>query len=247
MNTFNGVQAKTGDWVCSCGDLNFAIRTSCRKCANPKNSSGSVQVRPGDWSCPVCNHLNFARNQCCRNCNVVPSLASGRNNSSSTRAATTPPAIPGDWSCSCGEYNFARNQSCRKCKSPKSTVPAPSTSSSSSQTTTATNNSAEGNLCVVCMEKPAEIAITVCGHLCLCAPCAQLLHSCPLCRATFTSSNLLKIFVPAGDSSPAPAPAPAPTPAPAPSPAPVPASSTSSSLLQTTSNSVEANNPCVVL
>ena len=209
-SSFNGVQAKKGDWLCSsCGDLNFANRTSCRKCSNPKNSGSqgpaTVQVRAGDWNCSACNHLNFARNQCCRNCKAVPSLISGsrtnssQNNSQNNRPApattATPPAKPGDWSCtSCGDYNFARNQTCRKCKNPKpSSAPVPTTSNSSVSNNPSQDD--EKNLCVVCMENPAQIAITVCGHLCLCPQCSSSLNACPLCRATFTSSDLLKIFV----------------------------------------------------
>jgi len=195
---YNCVQAKKGDWVCSsCGDLNFASRTSCRKCSNPKSASGSSSVRAGDWSCPACNHLNFARNPCCRNCKAVPSLVAGRNtnNSSYANSSNIPTAKPGDWSCSCGEYNFARNQSCRKCKNPKSSVPAPAPTSSSASSPTLSNDDEGKNLCVVCMEQPAQMAITVCGHLCLCPQCATPLHACPLCRHAFSSTDLLKIFV----------------------------------------------------
>jgi len=205
MNYNHGVHAKKGDWVCSsCGDLNFASRTSCRKCSNPKTSgSSSIPVRAGDWSCPACNHLNFARNQCCRSCKSVPSLVAGRktNSSSSSTSSNIPPAKPGDWSCSCGEYNFARNQSCRKCKNPKSSVPTPAPSSapvpttSSSSSSSLSNDDDGKNLCVVCMEQPAQMAITVCGHLCLCSQCAPVLHACPLCRHAFASTDLLKIFV----------------------------------------------------
>jgi len=198
--SYNGVHAKKGDWVCSsCGDLNFASRTSCRKCSNAKGSgsqggTAAVQARPGDWSCPACNHLNFARNQCCRNCKSVPSLVAGRTSSTPSSNSSVPPAKPGDWSCSCGEYNFARNQSCRKCKNPKSSAPAPSTNSSSSSSSAANDDEGK-NLCVVCMEQPAQMAITVCGHLCLCPQCAASLHACPLCRQAYASTDLLKIFV----------------------------------------------------
>jgi len=198
--SYDGVQAKKGDWVCSsCGDLNFASRTSCRKCSNPKSSAGaSVQARAGDWNCPACNHLNFARNQCCRNCKAVPSLVAGRSSSSSSsNSSNLPSAKPGDWSCSsCNEYNFARNQACRKCKNPKSSVPTPAPVPAGTSVSSATSNDDEGkNLCVVCMEEPAQMAITVCGHLCLCPQCASSLHACPLCRVTFSRNDLLKIFV----------------------------------------------------
>jgi len=202
---------RRGDWNCyACGDLNFASRTSCRKCSRSKNSSASggnssspnsnsnsnsvpqVIPREGDWNCSVCSHLNFARNQCCRSCKTVPSLVAGRSSSDSSASARSniPPSKPGDWSCSCGEYNFARNQSCRKCKNPK-TAPAPSPPPVSAA---AQSDEGTGNQCVVCMDQTAEVAIKVCGHLSLCMQCALTLNTCPLCRAPFTSTDILKIF-----------------------------------------------------
>jgi len=188
---------KPGDWHCNCGEMNFASRTACRKCGAAKGQPRSTPVpqkRPGDWNCPRCNELNFARNQSCRNCKTVPSLV-GRATS-----GTTVPQKPGDWVCSCGELNFARNQSCRKCRSSKpmssSSITNNSTTTATSCTTATTSTTADesGNQCVVCMAAIADTAITVCGHLALCMPCAQAMHACPLCRAEYLPSNLLKIF-----------------------------------------------------
>jgi len=162
--------------------MNFASRTSCRKCGNSKASfSSAPSAKPGDWTCTVCSHLNFARNQSCRSCHTVPALAVAR--SFAPTSATPPSAKPGDWSCFCGEFNFARNQSCRKCNRAKVTAPAPSSTSD------------DDGQCVVCMESPAQAAIKVCGHLALCMQCAPTLNTCPMCRAPYTPADLLKIFV----------------------------------------------------
>jgi E3 ubiquitin-protein ligase MGRN1 len=49
--------------------------------------------------------------------------------------------------------------------------------------------------CVVCMSEPRDTTVLPCRHLCVCAPCAELMrmqtNKCPICRAPVTS--LLKI------------------------------------------------------
>lgn len=54
------------------------------------------------------------------------------------------------------------------------------------------NNAVEDNdnvdsrtLCVICINKPKEIVVLNCGHICMCADCADLLpqpRKCPICR-----------------------------------------------------------------
>jgi len=43
--------------------------------------------------------------------------------------------------------------------------------------------------CVLCISAPKEMVLIPCGHLCLCAPCGQLLQTshqpCPICRTPF--------------------------------------------------------------
>ena len=43
------------------------------------------------------------------------------------------------------------------------------------------------NLCVVCLERPKEVILLNCGHVCLCTNCVPLLFDkkCPICRNTF--------------------------------------------------------------
>ncbi|KAL5015858.1 hypothetical protein ScPMuIL_005447 [Solemya velum] len=44
------------------------------------------------------------------------------------------------------------------------------------------------SMCIICMEKPREIVILECGHICLCAECHNILPEqiCPLCRGPIT-------------------------------------------------------------
>ena len=49
------------------------------------------------------------------------------------------------------------------------------------------------NFCVVCMERPATIALLPCGHLCACKEDAGLLNLCPICRAPV--QNRQRIYV----------------------------------------------------
>ena len=44
-----------------------------------------------------------------------------------------------------------------------------------------------GQNCIICLTNPREIVILNCGHICLCADCAQALPTprrCPICRAS---------------------------------------------------------------
>eukprot|EP00403_Amphidinium_massartii_P029409 CAMPEP_0178398058 /NCGR_PEP_ID=MMETSP0689_2-20121128/14579_1 /TAXON_ID=160604 /ORGANISM="Amphidinium massartii, Strain CS-259" /LENGTH=425 /DNA_ID=CAMNT_0020018813 /DNA_START=59 /DNA_END=1332 /DNA_ORIENTATION=+ len=129
---------KPGDWYCgSCGDLNFARNTECRKCGAPKTGMEvSVPAAMGDWICPnpECRDLQFARNSECRRCGTPkpenPELA---NPGMAGMAGMGMPfaaggkgkgkgAKPGDWICpnpSCQDLQFARNTHCRQCGTEK--------------------------------------------------------------------------------------------------------------------------------
>lgn len=81
------------DWRCtSCGNINFARRTECKQCGKPRTADAqpayapnhaalkaSQQIRglagpktvimgPGDWNCPSCGFMNFARRMECLQC-----------------------------------------------------------------------------------------------------------------------------------------------------------------------------------
>merc|ERR1719350_2477245 len=79
---------KPGDWLCpACGDHQFARNENCRKCGEAKPAEGAgvaapamgpmpmaggrgQMQMPGDWSCPACGDLQFARNSVCRMCST---------------------------------------------------------------------------------------------------------------------------------------------------------------------------------
>merc|ERR1719359_1243313 len=132
---------KAGDWHCpNCNDLQFAKNDVCRKCQTPNPDPegsrtameagiaaghGGQLEKPGDWYCPSCNDLQFARNAVCRKCstpNPDPqgSLAAAQASGSFKPAAQNNQVKkPGDWHCSnCGDLQFARNVACRQCGTP---------------------------------------------------------------------------------------------------------------------------------
>ena len=39
-----------------------------------------------------------------------------------------------------------------------------------------------GNECVVCMDRPRDVVILNCGHICACRQCGTMLTVCPICR-----------------------------------------------------------------
>lgn len=126
---------KPGDWYCpECNDHQFAKNSVCRKCGAPNpdpdgsnnamieakeaRESKASQEKPGDWYCPNCGDLQFARNTVCRQCktpNPDPDAAQAFQGP----ARPAPQKKPGDWHCSsCGDLQFARNMECRRCGTP---------------------------------------------------------------------------------------------------------------------------------
>jgi O-acetyl-ADP-ribose deacetylase (regulator of RNase III) len=68
----------------------------------------NVNMKHGDWICPNCNKINFARRDKCFECgtskpgNIIVEMKSG------------------DWKCpDCNEINFARRAFCFKCNAPR--------------------------------------------------------------------------------------------------------------------------------
>jgi len=72
-------RAQGGDWNCEkCGYMNFARRTECNQCKEPRtggnrrppgNSGGNYgQARGDDWNCEKCGYMNFARRTECNQC-----------------------------------------------------------------------------------------------------------------------------------------------------------------------------------
>uniref|UniRef100_A0A0D9VY18 RanBP2-type domain-containing protein n=1 Tax=Leersia perrieri TaxID=77586 RepID=A0A0D9VY18_9ORYZ len=70
--------------------------------------STATEMKKGDWLCPNCNFLNFARNRHCLECKA--------DGPRKIDAATTEMKM-GDWICpQCHFMNFARNKMCFKCE-----------------------------------------------------------------------------------------------------------------------------------
>lgn len=72
-------RAQGGDWHCEkCGYMNFARRTECNQCKEPRkgggmkparNNSGNYgEARGEDWNCDKCGYMNFARRTECNEC-----------------------------------------------------------------------------------------------------------------------------------------------------------------------------------
>jgi len=125
---------KPGDWNCpNCGDHQFAKNDECRKCgtANPDPDAsraameaglaagfGGAMEKPGDWYCPGCNDLQFARNAKCRKCDT-PNPDPDQCAELAGVAGSSVNEKPGDWHCpGCNDLQFARNVVCRKCGTP---------------------------------------------------------------------------------------------------------------------------------
>ncbi|ERM99580.1 uncharacterized protein LOC18427615 isoform X1 [Amborella trichopoda] len=74
-------------------------------------------LKQGDWICPKCNFMNFAKNVKCLRCDVVP------ERHVNLREDGEPVGMKkGDWFCAkCNFMNFARNTKCFQCgeKPPK--------------------------------------------------------------------------------------------------------------------------------
>ncbi|CAN6483102.1 unnamed protein product [Victoria cruziana] len=61
-----------------------------------------LEMKKGDWMCPKCEFMNFAKNRRCLRCGVPPPRKQ---------------LNPGEWACpGCGYINYRRNKSCYKCE-----------------------------------------------------------------------------------------------------------------------------------
>ena len=119
------MNTESGDWTCSCGELNFKRRGQCRNCKvirsnaiSKKTYSGfqsnlqygihtiNLPMRPGDWMCPneECCEINFACRKTCRKCDP-------KNNKHI-----------GSWMCPndhCNQINMEYNIFCHTCNQPR--------------------------------------------------------------------------------------------------------------------------------
>ncbi|XRB09199.1 UPF0481 protein [Pycnococcus provasolii] len=97
-------------------------------------AAGAPDMKPGDWNCPGCGHLNFARRTNCQRCGGYrPGVGGGYHGGHGgfgdhqafggqqwggrqDRMYGGPSVRPGDWYCSaCGAHNFASRGQCFRC------------------------------------------------------------------------------------------------------------------------------------
>lgn len=136
LGSNGGQKGMPGDWVCTCGSINFARRTRCYSCDLVRSSeagsppvdqsSSGYEAKPGDWDCP-CGASNFARRNQCFACNAFKTAGSA---SSPVQAQSNVGRRQGDWDCTCGTLNFASRDRCYRCSSSK-----PGTQQQTTQTT----------------------------------------------------------------------------------------------------------------
>jgi len=139
----NNGNMRPGDWNCSqCGDLNFARNAQCRRCGAPPpanagcgggcggyggpNPAAFAHAKPGDWVCPACGDLNFARNVACRRCGQAkptPEAGGGCMDGGGFQGGCGQGGgnvRPGDWFCpNCNFQCFAKFTACPRCSQPK--------------------------------------------------------------------------------------------------------------------------------
>lgn len=91
-------------------------------CRPASHSSGpankdkpAIVPKAGDWWCPKCDNLCFARKTSCQKCGFVgQGIPAGG-------VPAGQQGKPGDWLCTaCGDLVFARRDKCNKCGEPKS-------------------------------------------------------------------------------------------------------------------------------
>ncbi|MCL7041841.1 hypothetical protein MKW94_004403 [Papaver nudicaule] len=79
----------------------------------PPKGQITVPMKKGDWICPTCNFMNFAKNVKCLRC-------AGFSQQRQERFAEDQDHLPlkrGDWLCgTCNFMNFAKNTRCFQCK-----------------------------------------------------------------------------------------------------------------------------------
>jgi hypothetical protein len=112
---------RQGDWMCKCGNHNYAKRETCGRCDGPKSENDSTHSnnRPqnfqvGDWMC-VCGAHNYRSKAACHKCNVTKEQGCVTTGG----VSSNPNYRAGDWMCKCGNHNFASRTHCKICNLPK--------------------------------------------------------------------------------------------------------------------------------
>ena len=60
------------------------------------------------------------------------------------------------------------------------------------QNQTEEKTESDENMCKICYENTMDVLLYPCGHVVICAGCAQKLSDCPVCRKAIT--DIVKIF-----------------------------------------------------
>ncbi|KAJ8470291.1 hypothetical protein OPV22_024634 [Ensete ventricosum] len=88
----------------ACEEVNLSESTpeqSVLRQQSSRPASQNTEMKRGDWICPKCSFMNFARNMRCLEC----------NDARPKRVLTG-----GEWECpQCDFYNYGRNMSCLRC------------------------------------------------------------------------------------------------------------------------------------
>jgi len=108
---------RQGDWICKCGNHNYAKRDTCGRCDGPKVEYDAThsQNRPqnfqvGDWMC-VCGAHNYRSKAACHKCNVTKEQGCVKTGG----VSANPNFRSGDWMCKCGNHNYASRTHCKMC------------------------------------------------------------------------------------------------------------------------------------
>lgn len=74
-------------------------------------------IREGDWECPECKNINFAKRIECNRCKASKPLPSKKDRRSATHLGGPPGLFKeGDWPCpKCRNVNFQKRNKCNRC------------------------------------------------------------------------------------------------------------------------------------
>lgn len=134
-----------------------------------------------DWDCPQCGQKKiFGSKDKCGKCGCYRSK--GVPSTSYQSAVNASVIKPGDWTCVCGVNNFAKRDKCFKCDAAR-VVPQSAPKE-------------ETKSCVICMDRPLEVLIKSCKHICMCEICCYAVTMCPVCRGPYDpQTGVEKVFL----------------------------------------------------
>lgn len=131
---------RPGDWMCPCGNHNYASRSSCVKChvqkgiatgdlafgglgaprlggfGSPQFGALPANYRLGDWLC-ICGNHNYQSRVLCGKCKQPKNISDKSCQKPETDQASS--FREGDWHCACGNHNYAKRSECNRCRASK--------------------------------------------------------------------------------------------------------------------------------